>query len=48
MVAFGMGDGPDDAQDMAKKLKSLGYHKSVAVPDLRTLPPQLVKLMVPT
>jgi hypothetical protein len=48
MVAFGMGDSPDDAEDMAKNLKTLGYHKSVAVSDLRTLPPQLVKLIVPT
>jgi Mg-chelatase subunit ChlD len=48
MVAFGMAEDPEGAQDMAKNLKTLGYHKSVAVSDLRTLPPQLVKLMVPT
>jgi hypothetical protein len=47
MVAFGIGGDRNSAEWMAKRLKEFGYHSSVAVADLRELPPKLVKLLAP-
>jgi len=47
MVAFGIGDVEAEARDIARKLKGLGYHDSVAVDNVRELPPKLVKLFIP-
>ncbi|MGB9672404.1 MAG: hypothetical protein ACPLZY_04580, partial [Candidatus Norongarragalinales archaeon] len=48
MVAFGLGEDADQARQMERLLKGLGYHSSVAVDDLRELPPKLVKLFIPS
>jgi len=50
MVAFGIGDSPDKARAMEKKLKSLGYDKTFAVSteQMSKLPKKLVNLMAPT
>jgi Mg-chelatase subunit ChlD len=44
MVAFGI---EEDSRALANQLKSFGYHQITAVPDLRKLPNEFVKLIAP-